>query len=146
VCVGAVVLRGDFVLLVRQAKGSPLEGQWSIPWGVVEEDETPEEAARRETYEEAGVTVEVEGLLGVQNVRWECAVALVFLCRHVSGEPKDDGGVETDGASYFTLADLDGLANVEPWCEWVVRRVLRGEYRLVPEEMSQPYAPLRAFF
>ncbi|RMF32257.1 MAG: NUDIX domain-containing protein [Chloroflexi bacterium] len=55
VCVGAVVLQGDQALFVRQAPGHPLEGQWSIPWGIVEAPETPEAAALRETWEEGGI-------------------------------------------------------------------------------------------
>lgn len=55
-CVGAVVLRGDRVLLVRQAKGHPLEGPWTIPWGIVDSPEPPEVAVLRETLEE-GATV-----------------------------------------------------------------------------------------
>ena len=31
VCVGTVVLKDDKVLLIRQAKGTSLEGRWSIP-------------------------------------------------------------------------------------------------------------------
>ena len=33
-CVGAVVLRGQEVLLVRQTYGS-LKGMWSLPWGFL---------------------------------------------------------------------------------------------------------------
>lgn len=55
VCVGAVVLQGERVLFVRQAQGHPLEGQRSIPWGIVEPGESPDAAALRETQEESGV-------------------------------------------------------------------------------------------
>ena len=76
-CVGAVVLRDDRVLWVRQAKGHSLEGQWSIPWGFVDVGEGAEEAAVRETLEEAGVHIEVSGLLGAQDLRTEGWIALV---------------------------------------------------------------------
>jgi ADP-ribose pyrophosphatase YjhB (NUDIX family) len=55
VCVGAVVLQGERVLFVRQAQGHTLEGQWSIPWGIVDPGESPDAAALRETREESGV-------------------------------------------------------------------------------------------
>ncbi len=55
VCVGAVVLQGERVLFVRQAQGHPLEGRWSIPWGIVDPGESPDAAALRETREESGV-------------------------------------------------------------------------------------------
>jgi ADP-ribose pyrophosphatase YjhB (NUDIX family) len=146
-CVGAVVLQGDRALFVRQAEGHSLEGQWSIPWGLVDPDEAPEVAALRETEEEGGITAETQGLLGLQNLRRDGWVALVFLCRHVSGEPRSDGGVETDAACYFSLVDMDEFEQpFEPWCEWLVRRVLGGEYHLIPPESGNPYRPLLAFF
>jgi hypothetical protein len=55
-------------------------------------------------------------------------------------------GIETDRAAYFDLEALDALDDpIEPWCEWLVRRVLRGEHRIVPEEAHNPYRPLSAF-
>jgi ADP-ribose pyrophosphatase YjhB (NUDIX family) len=84
VCVGAVVLQRDQALFVRQAKGHSLEGQWSIPWGIVDPEETPESAAMRETEEEGGVKAEIKGLLGFQNQR---RVKFYVLSRIM-----DDGG------------------------------------------------------
>lgn len=145
VCVGAVVLNGERALFVRQAKGHSLEGQWSIPWGVVDPGESPDTTALRETLEEGGVTAKMEGLLGVQNLRRAGWIGIVFLCRHVGGTPVSDGGVETDKASYFSLKEMDALDEpFEPWCEWVVRRVLRGEHRVIPEA-DNPYHPKLAF-
>lgn len=147
VCVGTVVLQGERALLVRQAKGHSLEGLWSIPWGLVDPGESPDAAALRETLEEGGVSASIEGLLGVQNLRQEGWVALLFLCRHVSGTPAPDGGVETDGARYFSLQEMDAFAEpFEPWCEWLVRRVLGGAYHLIPPEGDNPYRPRMAFF
>jgi len=87
----------------------------------------------------------MEGLLGVQNLRRAGWIGIVFLCRHVGGTPVSDGGVETDKASYFSLEEMDALDEpFEPWCEWVVRRVLRGEHRVIPEA-DNPYHPKLAF-
>ena len=81
------------VLLVRQAKGHPLEGQWTIPWGFLDAAESPADAAMRETLEESGVVVEVEGILGLQELPdpWKGWLAIVFLCRHIEGSPMPDG-------------------------------------------------------
>lgn len=147
ICVGTAVLRDDKILLIRQAKGTSLAGQWSIPWGVVEPGETPDEAALRETSEEGGVTAVIVGLLGYQNFAWENMTALIYLCRHLSGEPRDDGGQETDAAAYLSLAEIEALAEpIEPWCAWLVKRILRGDYHLIPIEPDNPQRPKMAFF
>ena len=145
-CVGTVVLQGKQVLFVRQAKGHSLEGQWSIPWGIIDPEESPEVAALRETHEESGIVTEIEGLLGIQNLPQKGWIGIIFLCRHISGVPTPDGGIETDQAAYFSLEKMDALNEpFEPWCEWLVRRVLRGEYRILPPELNNPYQPRLAF-
>jgi 8-oxo-dGTP diphosphatase len=62
--VGAVVLDGDRVLLVRRGR-SPAAGKWSIPGGLVDLGETTAEAARREVLEECGIAVRLLGVAGV---------------------------------------------------------------------------------
>ncbi len=145
VCVGTVVLRDRRVLLIRQAEGHPLAGQWSIPWGIVDNGEPPEDAALRETREESGIKADLEGMLGIQNLPEVGWLGIVFLCHHVEGEPVADG-IETDKAGYFSLEEMDSLNEpIEPWCEWLVRRVLRGQYTVTHCEPNNPYRPRRAF-
>jgi ADP-ribose pyrophosphatase YjhB (NUDIX family) len=57
-----IVERHGGVLLVRLNYG-PRDGRWALPGGLVENDETPEQAAVRETAEETGFEVRLEGLL-----------------------------------------------------------------------------------
>ena len=52
--------RGDEILLLQRAAGSALAGQWFLPGGMVEPGELPEDGARRELREEAGVEIEGE--------------------------------------------------------------------------------------
>ena len=63
VSVGAIVLDGDRVLLVKRAN-EPLKGQWSLPGGVVELGETLEAALAREVREETGLEIEPQDFLG----------------------------------------------------------------------------------
>jgi ADP-ribose pyrophosphatase YjhB (NUDIX family) len=53
--IGIVLLRGDEVLLVRRAT-PPGVGQWSLPGGAQELGETAEDCARRELFEETGLS------------------------------------------------------------------------------------------
>lgn len=56
------------------------QGAWSIPKGMIEDDETPEEAARREFEEELGAAAEGElqplGRLRQKGGKWVDAFAL----------------------------------------------------------------------
>src|ERR671928_553621 len=63
VAVGAVVQRGDEVLLIRRARGTAV-GQWSIPGGWVEFGEGLKAAVAREVLEETGLEIRVGRFLG----------------------------------------------------------------------------------
>ena len=54
--IGAIVFRGDRVLLAQRGK-PPRMGSWSLPGGAQHLGETAEECARRELREETGVEV-----------------------------------------------------------------------------------------
>lgn len=62
--VGAVVCRGDEVLLIRRGK-PPRLGEWSLPGGTQRLGETVFEAAIREVHEETGVTAMILGIIDV---------------------------------------------------------------------------------
>ncbi|MFE5319249.1 NUDIX hydrolase [Paenibacillus sp. NPDC056579] len=53
----AAIISNDSVLMVRQTyKG---ETFWTLPGGRIEQSETPEECAIRETFEETGLEIEL---------------------------------------------------------------------------------------
>ena len=52
--------RDGKILLLKRAGGSALAGQWFLPGGAVEDDELPEDAARRELLEESGLEIDGE--------------------------------------------------------------------------------------
>jgi mutator protein MutT len=63
VCVGAVILDDDRVLLIRRGHG-PAAGNWSLPGGRVEFGETMAEALVREVQEETGLEVALGDYIG----------------------------------------------------------------------------------
>lgn len=56
VAVGAIVFKGDKVLMVKRAN-PPAKNMWSIPGGRVELGETLQAAAEREIKEETGINI-----------------------------------------------------------------------------------------
>jgi len=93
--VGGVIIAGGRTLLIRRG-GPPLEGQWSIPGGMLELGETIEEGVRRELAEETGIEVRVLDLIEVfervipgegGRTRYNFVI-LDYLCEMVSGEAR----------------------------------------------------------
>lgn len=72
------------VLLLRRAV-QPGLGWWDLPAGYLDPGESFEQAARRETLEEAGIKVELTALSGVYHSPAANAVSVVFRAR--TGEP-----------------------------------------------------------
>ena len=91
--VGAVVIDGDRVVLVKRAN-EPLKGEWSLPGGAVDVGETLEDAIRREVREETGLAVEVGPIVDVlDRIRYDLDgrvrfhyILVEFLCRPTGGE------------------------------------------------------------
>ena len=93
--VGAIIIEDGRVLLVKRGH-PPLEGEWSIPGGVLELGETLREGAVREAIEETCLIVEPTELLGVYDrvLRDDSGrtlyhyVLVDFLCRRINGEAR----------------------------------------------------------
>ncbi len=103
------------LLLVREAQ----TGLWQTIGGAVEPDESPAQAAVRETAEEAGVVVELTGIRGATggpgfrmtypNGDLVSYVPTIFDARVIDGQPRPDGE-ETIDVAWFTTGQLSDTA------------------------------------
>lgn len=78
--VGCLPTWKDKVLLCRRAI-EPRYGLWTLPAGFMENGETTTEGAIRETLEEAGARVELEGLYSLVNIPDIDQVYMLFRAR-----------------------------------------------------------------
>lgn len=117
--VGALVWKGDAVLLVRRGKPPGL-GEWSIPGGSQELGETLFEAAMREVAEETCVTARPLAILtAVDNIVRDPDGAVRFhytivdvMAEWVAGEPV--AATDVLDARWATPADWRDLVSWPP--------------------------------
>ncbi|HEX7435157.1 MAG TPA: NUDIX hydrolase, partial [Caldimonas sp.] len=111
--VGTVPIWGDEVLLCRR-NIEPRYGLWTLPAGFMELGETTAEGALRETVEEAGARIELQGLFTVLNVARVGQLHLYYRARLLDAEFAP--GPETIEARLFGEAAI-------PWEELAFRTV-----------------------
>jgi mutator protein MutT len=121
--VGAVILDGDRVVLVKRAH-EPLKGRWSLPGGAVEVGETLEAALIREVAEETGLEIRVGPVVEVldrihltEDRRVEFHFVIVdYLCRvkRNAGGGGLAAGSDADDVRWVSAADLDQYALTDP--------------------------------
>jgi 8-oxo-dGTP diphosphatase len=112
--VGAVIFRGDEVLLVRRGQ-EPARDSWSLPGGLVELGETLTAAIHRELAEETGLTVALLGIAAVLERIFPDPdggiayhyVLVDYLCDYLAGELSP--GSDITAARFVPLADLAGF-------------------------------------
>ena len=111
--VGTVPVWGEQVLLCRR-NIEPRYGLWTLPAGFMELGETTAEGALRETVEEAGARIELQGLFTVLNVVRVGQLHLYYRARLLDTDFAP--GPETIEAQLFTEAEI-------PWEELAFRTV-----------------------
>lgn len=124
-CVGAVVILGNSVLLIRRGK-PPQKGEWTLPGGMVELGESLRAAVRREVQEETGLRVEPASLAAIferiirRNGRVQYHyIVLDYVCRLKGGKLRPASDV-TD-ARWVSQAEL-GQYRLRPQARQVIQK------------------------
>ena len=111
--VGTIPYWGDQVLLCKR-NIEPRWGKWTLPAGFMELNETTAEGAARETDEEAGAKIAMEGLQAVLSVPRVGQVHLYYRARLLSDQ--FNPGTETIETRLYTESEI-------PWDEIAFRTV-----------------------
>ena len=111
--VGTLPVLGDRVLLCKR-NIEPRKGFWTLPAGFMELGESADQGALRETIEEAGAHVEMQGLFSVLSVVRVGQVHLFYRARLLND--RFDPGPETIEARLYSEAEI-------PWDDLAFRTV-----------------------
>ncbi|MBI3522701.1 MAG: NUDIX hydrolase [Chloroflexi bacterium] len=103
-----IIERDGQVLLLRLNYG-PRDGHWSLPGGLVENDEDTEQAAVRETKEETGFDVALDGLLTTSMRPGSPVLIVVYRAHILSGELR----IAPDEASEAGWFPRDAIPAIE---------------------------------
>ena len=107
VAVGTIITTDDGIVLVRRSI-EPAYGKWVFPGGLVDRGERVEDAAIRETREEACLDVRLTGLLNVYSYTEYPVIIIVYTAEVVGGRLA--AGDETLAARCYPSAEI-------PWPE-----------------------------
>jgi ADP-ribose pyrophosphatase YjhB (NUDIX family) len=132
VVVGCIPVWEDRVLLCRRAI-EPRYGFWTVPAGFMENGETSQQGAARETLEEACAQVAVEGLYTLFNLPHINQVYLLYRSRLLNLDFA--AGEESLEVALFREHEI-------PWDE-IAFPVIRESLRLFFDDRSQGRFPLR---
>ncbi len=127
-CAGVLLTRGEEVLLALRAR-EPRQGTWDIPGGFLNEGESPEACAKRESREELGLDVTLQSFLGFYMDTYTFqgetySILNVYFVAQAEGEPQ--AGDDAAEVRWFPLANPPELAFPHE------RRVLADLWRQQP--------------
>jgi 8-oxo-dGTP pyrophosphatase MutT (NUDIX family) len=117
----------ELLFTVRSSRLSNHAGEISFPGGRVDEGESLEEAARREAFEEIGLSVTSEALLGYLDDVPSPAKYIVTPVVAMLEKPLDLTLSQAEVEEVFT-ADLEVLGRLKPRRE---ERILQGHKRFI---------------
>ncbi len=118
IVVGSVAVRDGRILLCRRAI-EPRKGFWTLPAGYLEVNESVEDGARREAYEEARAHLELDRVLAVYSVERISQVQIMFRAR--LSRPDIAPGPESEEVGMFAWEDIPWADIAFPTVGWALR-------------------------
>jgi mutator protein MutT len=119
VCVGAIAVADDQLLLIRRGRG-PAGGLWSVPGGRVEMGETLAEAVVRELAEETGLEAMCDQFVGwVERIGDDYHFLILDFAVTVISTDPPRAGDDAAEAAWVSLDDVASLPLVDGLAEFL---------------------------
>jgi len=138
IVVGSVVAHDGKILLCRRAI-EPRKGFWTLPAGFLEENETPEDGAKREAKEEAMCDIVLDALLAVYSVARLSQVQLFYRARLAT--PDFAPGTESLEVALFAWEEIPWTELAFPSVHWALHHYRKTKDLDVFTLGSNPPAP-----
>ncbi len=140
-----VVTHNDKVLLLRRSETDSRSGFWEVPGGAVDPGESFEEAAVRETMEEAGIKLDIGGLEFDHSASYEFngtkRIATVFTAETAETSVKLSG--EHDDFTWASKSNFDNLKLEDPYREYLEKyfdaESNRGDSTALDDDITTNY-------
>ncbi len=120
--VGCLIVDKGKVMLARRGI-EPRKGYWNLPCGFLENDETVQQGALREVYEETGASVELGHLHSVYNLPHAQQVYLIFMASmksdyfHLTPESTEIAFFGADEIPWEDIAFSSNSFAINKWIE-----------------------------
>lgn len=121
IAIAAIVEHNGQILIGKKAVsiGHFLSGQWHIPGGGVQNNETPEQAVVREIKEEAGIDVKVERFLDERLVPPKNAIVKWYLCSPMTHDLRADSDLVE--VKYIPKSDVLEICSPRAMSLWPLK-------------------------
>lgn len=135
IVVGSVATWEDRILLCRRAI-NPRDGYWTLPAGYLELNESPEQGAIREAWEEARARLVIDQLLATYAITRISQVQLIYRSRLSS--PEIAAGPESREVGLFTWEQIPFDQIAFPSVHWALEhfRQTAGQATFAPLAQS----------
>jgi ADP-ribose pyrophosphatase YjhB (NUDIX family) len=136
IVVGSVVTAEDGRILMCRRAIEPRHGFWTLPAGYLELEESPEEGAMREAWEEARARIRIDRLLATYTIRHLSQIQLMYAATLV--DPAIEPGPESLECALYDWDDIPWDAIAFPSVRWALHHHRSGGGPFVNPEPSAP--------
>ncbi len=129
IVVGGVIEKDGKFLLVQEAK-KPFSGQWNLPAGRLEIDESVFDGAKREIEEETGYKVELTGIVQISNKTLiieslnvkDSLISIIFSTKILSGDINYNPS-ELLAVKWFTYDEILNMKDKLRGSNWIINAI-----------------------